>query len=112
MHTTHVKKGILGMRYFATNCYYTVNGVLQFSVSVSGPGLPALLPNENYSCRLADTEGRYNITVPAIAVTEGVNYTCDITTATFNYMGIQSGESSSTPCTLLYFITCCWGNTR
>ena len=67
-------------------------------MSVSGPGLPALLPGENYSCHLADNEGRYNITVPAIAVSEGVNYTCDITNATFNYMGIQSGESSLTPC--------------
>ena len=63
-------------------------------MSVSGPGLPALLPNETYSCNLTDNEGRYNITVPAIAVTEGVNYTCDITNATFNYMGISSGKNS------------------
>ena len=92
---------ILGIRYFATNYYYTVNGIIQLSVSVSGPGLPALLPNETYSCHLVDNERRYNITVPAIAVSEGVNYTCDITKATFNYVGIQSGESSSTPCVIV-----------
>ena len=67
--------------------------ILQLSVSVSGPGLPALLPNETYSCHLAVNEERYNITVPAIVVSEGVNYTCDITMATFNYMGITSGQS-------------------
>ena len=98
---------------------HIVNGTIQLSVSVSGPGLPALLPGETYSCHLADNGGRYNITVPARVVTEGVNYTCNITKAAFNYVGIMSGETSSTPCvyswrllcTLLYFIAYFWDNT-
>ena len=63
----------------------------QLSVPVGGPGLPVLLPGESYSCHLADREGRYNVTVPAIAVVEGSNYTCNITGSNFNYMGVASG---------------------
>ncbi len=59
---------------------------------MKGPGLPAVLPGETYSCHLADNLGRYNITVPAITVEDGRNYTCNITNANFGYEGVISGE--------------------
>ena len=58
---------------------------------MGGPGLPVLLPGERYCCHLADSEGRYNVTVPAIAVVVGSNYTCNITGSNFNYVGLASG---------------------
>ena len=58
---------------------------------MGGPGLPVLLPGESYSCHLADSEGRYNVTVPAIAVVEESNYTCSIIGSNFNYVGVTSG---------------------
>ncbi len=59
---------------------------------MNGPGLPAVLPGETYSCHLADNQGRYNITVPAITVEDGRNYTCNITNANFGYKGVISGR--------------------
>ena len=58
---------------------------------MGGPGLPALFHGESYSFHLADREGRYNVTVPAIAVVVGSNYTCNITGSNFNYVGLASG---------------------
>ena len=40
---------------------------------------------------LADSEGSYNVTVPAIAVVEGSNYTCNIIGSNLDYIGIASG---------------------
>ena len=40
---------------------------------------------------MADSDGRYNVTVPAIAVVEGFNYICNVTGSNFNYMGVASG---------------------
>ncbi len=58
---------------------------------MKGHELPAVLPGETYSCHLADDQGRYNITVPALTVENGRNYTCNITNANFNYEGVISG---------------------
>ncbi len=69
--------------------------ILQLSVSVNGPCLPAVLPGETYSCHLADNQGRYNITVPAITVVDGRNYTCNITNANLSYEGVISGRLAS-----------------
>ena len=60
-------------------------------MSVGGPGLPANLAGETYSCHLADSLGRFNITVPAMEVTPGTNYTCNITNRVPDYQGVQAG---------------------
>ena len=45
-----------------------------------------------YSCHLADSLGRFNITVPAMEVTPGTNYTCNITNRVPDYQGVQAGK--------------------
>ena len=69
--------------------------VNQLSVSVGGPGLPAKLRNETYSCYLEESLGRFNITVPAVEVNPSTDYTCNITNRVPDYEGIQAGEDSS-----------------
>jgi hypothetical protein len=64
---------------------------------VSNPGLPDTLVGESYSCHFDDTFGRFeNITVPAIEVTPGTAYTCDITNQIPQYVGIKAGRFDAT----------------
>lgn len=63
----------------------------QLSVAVGGPGLPDLLPDESYSCLFVDSEGRFNFTVPAVAISSGTNYSCNITDRVPFYSGITAG---------------------
>ena len=60
---------------------------------MSGPGLPTKLENEMYSCHLADSEGRFVITVPAVEVTTSTEYTCNIINNVPNFSGVQAGMS-------------------
>ena len=60
---------------------------------MSGPGLPDLLPAESYSCHLAESELRFNITVPAVTVNIGTSYTCNITDRVPSYSGITAGRN-------------------
>ena len=39
-----------------------------------------------------DSMGRFHITVPAVEVTSGRAYTCDITNEDIAYDGVQSGK--------------------
>jgi hypothetical protein len=67
------------------------------NISVSNPGLPDTLVGESYSCHFEDTLGRFeNITVPAMEVTAGTAYTCDITNQVPRYAGIQAGRFGAT----------------
>ena len=59
---------------------------------MEGPGLRAKLENETYSCFFEDSTGRFNITVPAVEVTPGRVYTCDIRNESIAYDGVQSGN--------------------
>ena len=59
---------------------------------MEGSGLPAQLETEPYSCFWEDSMGRFNITVPAVEVTPGRAYTCDITNEDIAYDGVQSGR--------------------
>ena len=64
---------------------------LQLLVSVSPPGLPVPLRNETYSCHLADSKGRFNITVPAVEVSPRTDYNCDIRGLVPDYQGLSAG---------------------
>ena len=59
---------------------------------MSGPGLPAVLGGESYSCHFEDNLGRFNITVPSMEVTPGTQYTCNITTIVQQFGGVQAGK--------------------
>ena len=59
---------------------------------MGGLGLPAILGAETYSCHLEDNLRRFNITVPAVEVIPGTDYTCDITNQVPDYQGVQAGE--------------------
>ena len=63
---------------------------------MEGPGLPAQLENETYSCFFEDSMGRFNITVPAVEMTPGRAYTCDIRNESIAYDGVQSGKYGRT----------------
>ena len=62
------------------------------NVTIEGPGLPAGLESEIFSCCFEDSMGRFNITVPAVEVTPGRSYTCDIRDEDIAYDGIRSGK--------------------
>ena len=75
---------------------------------MSGPRLPALQPAESYSCHLADGEGRFNTTVPAVTVNIGTSYTCNITDRVPSYSGITAGRNDEylLVCTSCGFLLC------
>ncbi|XP_064398639.1 plexin-A2-like [Halichondria panicea] len=51
----------------------------ELTVTLTSPGLPNPLPGENIFCHLADSEGRFPpIIVPAVEVTTGTVFSCDI----------------------------------
>ncbi len=48
-------------------------------MTLTSPGLPNLLPGESFSCHLEDSEERFPpIIVPAVEVTPGTVFSCDI----------------------------------
>jgi len=59
---------------------------------VGGPGLPTNLEDEAYLCYFEDSNRQFNITVPAVVVTSGTNYTCNITNQVPNFMGVNAGK--------------------
>ena len=60
---------------------------------MSGPGLPAVLGGESYSCHFEDSRGRFNITVPSVEVgSDRTQYTCDITNDLQLFQGVQAGR--------------------
>ena len=59
---------------------------------MSGPGLPAVLGGESYSCHFEDSQGRFNITVASMEVTPGTQYTCNITNIAQQFGGVQAGK--------------------
>ena len=72
---------------------------------MSGPGLPAVLIGESYSCHFEDSLGRFNITVPSMEVTPGTQYTCNITNIVQQFDGVQAGKFPTNSDTYL-FIPC------
>ncbi len=58
---------------------------------VGGPGLPTKIRDEVYSCFFEDSEGRFNITVPSVEVTQGTSYTCNITNQVPPFDGVKAG---------------------
>ena len=60
---------------------------------MSGPGLPAVLGGESYSCHFEDSLERFNITVPSVEVgSDRTQYTCDITNEVQLFGGVQAGR--------------------
>ncbi len=60
-------------------------------MTLTPPGLPDLLPGENISCHLADSEGRFPpIIVPAVEVTPGTVFRCDIEGLVPDYSGVTA----------------------
>ena len=60
---------------------------------MSGPGLPAVLGGESYSCHFEDSLVRFNITVPSVEVgSGGTQYTCNITNEVRLFGGVQAGR--------------------
>ena len=69
--------------------------LIQLSVTVLGPGLPALLyRSEIYLCHLEDFKGRFVINVPAMVVEESRRYSCDISDELRAYENLVSGIAS------------------
>ncbi len=63
----------------------------QLTVTLTTPGLPDLLPGENTSCHLADSQGRFPpIIVPAVEVTPGTVFSCDIQGLVPDYPGVTA----------------------
>ena len=63
----------------------------QLTVTLASPGLPFLMSGETFSCHLADSEGRFPpITVPAVEVTQGTVYNCNITGLVPDYPGVTA----------------------
>ncbi len=58
---------------------------------VGGPGLPTKIRDEVYSCFFEDSEGRFNIIVPSVEVTQGTCYTCNITNQVPLFNGVKAG---------------------
>ena len=81
----------------------------QLNVTVEGPGLPVRLENETYSCHFENSIGRFNITVPAVEVTPGRAYTCDIRDEDIAYDGIQFGKYGRNVMPHWLIIFCCSG---
>ena len=74
----------------------------QLTVTLTSPGLPNPLPGESFYCHLADGEGRFPpIIVPAVEVTPGTVFSCDIEGLVPDYPGmtatINLGFQSSLP---------------
>ena len=59
---------------------------------MSGPGLPAVLGVELFSCHFEDSLGRFNITVASMEVTPGTQYTCNITNIVQQFGEVQRGR--------------------
>ena len=60
-------------------------------MTLTSPGLPNLLPGENISCHLADSEGRFPpIIVPAVEVITGTVFICDIQGLVPDYPGVTA----------------------
>ena len=59
---------------------------------MSGPGLPAVLGGESYSCHFEDSLGRFNITVPSVEVTPGAQYICNITKRVQQFGGVKASR--------------------
>ncbi len=62
------------------------------NISVGGDGLPLKLEDETYSCHFEDRLGRFNITVPAMEVIPGTDYTCNIINHVPDYPGVRAGK--------------------
>ena len=62
---------------------------------MGGPGLPAKFEDEIYSCHFEDSLIRFTITVPAVEVNPGTDYTCNITTRVPDFDGLQAGDNYS-----------------
>ena len=54
--------------------------------------MPAKMENETYICFFEDSIGRFDIVVPAVEVTPGRAYTCDIRNENIIYDGVQSSK--------------------
>ncbi len=60
-------------------------------MTLTSHGLPDLLPGENISCHLADSQGRFPpIIVPAVEVTPGTVFSCDIQGVVPDYPGLTA----------------------
>ena len=60
-------------------------------MTLTSPGLPNLLPGESFYCHLADSEGRFPpIIVPAVEVTPGTVFSCDIEGLVPDYPGVTA----------------------
>ncbi|XP_064398654.1 hepatocyte growth factor receptor-like isoform X2 [Halichondria panicea] len=63
----------------------------ELTVTLTSPGLPNLLPGESFYCHLADSEGRFPpIIVPAVEVTPGTVFSCDIEGLVPDYPGVTA----------------------
>ena len=63
----------------------------QLMVTLTSPGLTDPLSGESFSCHLADDEGRFPpIIVPAIEVTPGTVFSCDIQGLVPDYPGVTA----------------------
>ncbi|XP_064398652.1 plexin-A2-like [Halichondria panicea] len=61
------------------------------TVTLVSPGLPFLMSGETFFCHLADGEGRFPpIIVPAVEVTPGTSFSCDIEGLVPDYPGVTS----------------------
>ena len=72
--------------------------------------MPAELENETYSCRFEDSMGRFAITVPAVEMTPGRVFTCDIRNEGIAYDGVLAGKYvrnviTTSTCVLLQWLT-------
>ena len=62
----------------------------QLTVTLTS-GLPSLLAGETFSCHMADNEGRFPpIIVPAVEVTPGTVFSCNITGMVPDYAGVTA----------------------
>ena len=60
-------------------------------MTLTSPGLPDLLPGENISCHLADSQERFPpVIVPAVEVTPGTVFSCDIQGLVPDYPGVTA----------------------
>ena len=80
------------MRYKANFVVVSeINLPPQLTVTLTPPGLPDLLPGENIFCHLADSQGRFPpIIVPAVEVTPGTVFSCDIQGLMPDYPGVTA----------------------
>ena len=76
-------------------CYLVFNYLflLQFTITLNQPGLPAPIPGEIFFCHLSNSKGKFPpIIIPAVELITRTTYSCTLQGRVPNYDGVAAGK--------------------